>query len=82
MRLRFQEILHCLKASTEENIDGGERLMKLTKGVAKVEIGRANEILEKHLDNNNNICTVTNAVYAMGQTIEERKGLKRNKKKR
>ena len=82
MRLRFQEILHCLKASTEENIDGGERLMKLTKGVAKVEIGRANEILEKHLDNNNNICTVINAVYAMGQTIEERKGLKRNKKKR
>ena len=40
MRLRFEEILHTLKASTEENIEGRERLMKLKKGVAKAEIAR------------------------------------------
>ena len=54
--------------------------MNLKKGVAKAEIDRANEILEKHLGNTNNICTVIDAVYAMGQTIEERKGVKRNEK--
>ena len=54
--------------------------MELKKGVAKAEIERANKILEKHLDNTNNIFTVIDAVYTMGQTIEERKGLKRNKK--
>ena len=78
MRLRFEEILHTLKASTKENIEGRERLMKLKKAVAKAEIARANKILEKHLGNNSNICTVIDAVYAMGQTIEERKGLNRN----
>ena len=36
--------------------------------------------MEKHLGNTNNICTVIDAVYAMGQTIEERKGMKRNEK--
>ena len=82
MRLRFEEILHTLKASTKENIEGRERLMKLKKGVAKANIGRAKKILEMHLGNTNNICTVIDAVYAMGQTIEERKGLKRNKKRK
>ena len=56
--------------------------MKFKKGVAKAEISRANKILEKHLGNTNNVCTVIDAVYAMGQTIEERKGLKRNKKRK
>ena len=64
----------------KENIEGRERLMNLKKGVAKSKIDRANEILEKHLGNINNICTVIDAVYAMGQTIEERKGVKRNEK--
>ena len=82
MRLRFEEILHTLKASTKENIEGRERLMKLKKAVAKAEIARANKILEKHLGNNSNICTVIDAVYAMGQTIEERKGLKMNEKRK
>ena len=54
--------------------------MELKKGVAKAEIERANKILEKHLDDTNNIFTVIDAVYTMGQTIEERKGSKRNKK--
>ena len=82
MRLRFEEILHTLKASTKENIEGRERLIKLKKGVVKAEIARANKILEKHIGNTNNICTVMDAVYAMGQTIEERKGLKRNEKRK
>ena len=56
--------------------------MNLKKGVAKAEIDRANEMLEKHLGNTNNICTVIDAVYAMGQTTEERKGVKRNEKKK
>ena len=82
MRLRFEKILQTLKASTKENIEGRERLMKLKKGVAKAEIDRANKILEKHLGNTNNICTVIDAVYAMGQTIAERKGVKRNEKRK
>ena len=81
MRLRFEKILQTLKASTKENIEGRERLMKLKKGVAKAEIDRANKILEKHLGNTNNICTVISAVYAMGKTTEERKGVKRNEKR-
>ena len=66
----------------KENIEGRERLMNLKKGVAKSKIDRANEILEKHLGNINNICTVIDTVYAMGQTTEERKGVKRNEKRK
>ena len=51
--------------------------MKLKKGVSKVELDRANKTLEKHLDNTDDICKVVDAVYAMGRTIEKRKGLKR-----
>ena len=54
--------------------------MKLKKGVAKAEIDRANKMLGKHLGNTNNIYTVI--VYPMGQLIEERKGLKRTKKRK
>ena len=82
MRLRFEKILLTLKASTKGNTEGRERLMKLKKGVAKAEIDRANKILEKHLGDTNNICTVIDVVYAMGQTIEERKGVKSNKKRK
>ena len=64
--MRFEEILHPLKASTKENIDGREHLMKLKKGVANAEIGRSNKILEKHLGNTNNICTVIDAICALG----------------
>ena len=49
MRMRSEEILQAIKASTKENIKGEERLMKLEKGVAKADIDRANKILEKHL---------------------------------
>ena len=62
MRLRFEGILHILKASTKKNIEVRERLVKLKKGVAKAEIGRANKILEKHLGNTNNVCTVIDSI--------------------
>ena len=39
MRLRFEEILHTLKASTKENIEGRELMTKLKKGVTKAEVG-------------------------------------------
>ena len=38
-------------------------------------------MLEKHLGNTDNIFTVIDAVYAIGQTIKEKKGLKRNGKR-
>ena len=82
MGLRFEKILQTLKAPTKENIEGRERLMKLKKRVAKAETDKANKILEKHLGNTSNICTVTDAVYNMGQTIEERKGVKKNEKRK
>ena len=56
--------------------------MKLKRGVSKVELDRYNKILEKHLDNTDDICKVVDAVYAMGRTIEERKGLKRKDKRK
>ena len=56
--------------------------MKLKKGVLKAKNGRESKILEKHLGNTNNICTIKDTVYAMDQTIEERKGLKRNEKRK
>ena len=55
--------------------------MKLKKRIAKAEVGRANKILEKQLGNTKNTCAVIEAVYAMGQTIEEREGLIKKEKK-
>ena len=66
MRLRFEEILQPLIASTKENTEGKEHLVKLKKGVVKTEIDRANEKLEKHFSNTNNISTVIDTVYAIG----------------
>ena len=77
MKFRFEEILHTLKG--RKILKGGSS-DEAEKRVAKAEIGRANKILEKHLGNTNNICTVTDGAYTMGQTIKERKGLKRNEK--
>ena len=55
--------------------------MKLKKRIAKAEVGRANKILEKQLGNTKSTCAVIEAVYAMGQTIEEREGLIKKEKK-
>ena len=81
MRLRFEEILLTLEPITNEGIDQRERLMKIRKGVSKTELDKANKILKEYLDDTNDICKVVDAVYAMGRTIEERKGLKRKEKK-
>ena len=53
--------------------------MKLKKGVAKAEIGETLGINTN--TDTNNVCTGIDAVYALVQTIQERKGLKRNEKK-
>ena len=82
MRLRFVDILNTLTPSTKENIEQRERLLKIKRGISKAEIDRANKILDKHLDNIDNICKVVDAVYAMGRTTEERKGLKRKEKRK
>ena len=55
--------------------------MKLKKRIAKAEVGRANKILEKQLGNTKSTCAVIETVYAMGQTIEEREGLIKKKRK-
>lgn len=47
--------------------------MELQKEVAKAEIDRVNNILEKRIGKANNICTVVEAVYVMGTTEEEKK---------
>ena len=73
MGLRFEEILRMLKASTKENIEGRERVMKLKKGVAKAKIGSGNKILEKHLGNTNNIGTVIDAVYVWAKQLKKEK---------
>ena len=55
---------------------------KAKKRSSKADIDTANKILKKHLGNTNNICTVIDAVYVMGHTIKERKGVKRNVKRK
>ena len=80
MKLRFEDIFNSLKSTMKENMEERERLAKLKKGVPKAEIERANRILEKKLENTEDICKVVDAVYAMGRTIEERKGIKRGDK--
>ena len=81
IRLRFEDVLKALKPTTNERLEKREPLIKLKRGVGKEEIERANKILEKHLQNVNDICKVVDAVYAMGKTIAERKGVKRQKNK-
>ena len=73
MRLRFACIL---QQHLQRKILKREWLMKLIEGMAQAKIDRSSKILEKHLGSTNNICTIVDTVYAMGQTIEERKGLK------
>ena len=80
LRLKFEEILNTLKSTTKDNIEERERLLKLKKGVSKAEIERANKVLEKKLENTDDICKVVDAVYAMGRTIAERKGIKQRRK--
>ena len=82
MRLKFEEILQTLTAFTKENIEERERQIKLKKLVAETEVDRTSKILERYLDNTNNIFIVVDAGYAMGWKKKERKGLKLNEKRK
>ena len=79
MRRTFMETLKNLKFTTNSHIDERERLMKLKMKIKKVEFDNANKILENYLGETDDICKVIDAVYAMGRTIEERSGIKREK---
>ena len=79
MRRTFMETLQKLKVTTNRHIEERERLMKLKTKTTKVEFDNANKILENYLGETDDICKVIDAVYAMGRTIEERSGIKREK---
>ena len=82
MRLRFEDIYNSLKLTMKEDMEEGEQLAKLKKEASNPEIERANKILEKKLENTEDICKVVDAVYAMRRTIDERKGIKRRDKQK
>ena len=50
--------------------------MKIKRRLQKDDLGRANKMLEKYLEENSDICKVIDAVYAMARTIVERLGMK------
>ena len=77
MKLKFQEILAGLKPTTNNSIEERARLKKLKKGVQNSEIKMTNVILEEYLAQTNDICKITDAVYAMGRNIEEHMGIKK-----
>ena len=79
MRRKFMETLQKLKFTTNSHIEEREWLMKLKIKITKVEFDNANKILENYLGETDDICKVIDAVYAMGRTIEERSGIKREK---
>ena len=82
LRMRFEDVLATLTPTTKENIADRERLVKLKIAVPKNEIGLANKVLGRHLNNNDDICKAVDAVYAMARTIEERSGAKRTRKRK
>ena len=82
IRIRFMENLERFMQTTKENIEERERLMKLKERIKRMELENVNEVLEQHLNNTDDICKIVDAVYAMGRTIEERLGLKRQKKEK
>ena len=54
--------------------------MKIKRRIQKVDLERANKILQKCLEGNSDTCKVIDAVYAMARKIEERLGMKRRNK--
>ena len=77
MKLKLQEILAGLKPTTNNSIEERAHFEKLKKGAQNSEIKAANVTLEKYLAQTNDICKITDAVYAMGRTIEELMGIKK-----
>lgn len=57
-------------------------MMKIKRRIQKVDLDRANKILEKDLERNSDMCKVIDAVYAMARTIEGRIGMRREEKKK
>ena len=82
MKLKFQEILVGLKPTTNNGIAERACLEKLKKGVQNPEVKMANIILEESLAQTNDICKLTDAVYAMGKNIKERMGIKKKDNRR
>ena len=76
MKLKFQEILAGLKLTMNNSIEERARLEKLKKGVQNSEIKMTNVTLEAYLAQINDICKITDSVYAMGKNIEELMGIK------
>ena len=75
MRMTFEKHLAFLTATTHDAITDRDRLLKHRKGVPDSEIDKANQILERHLNNTRDICRIVDAVYAMGRAIEDRRGM-------
>lgn len=82
LRIRFVNNLQELVPTTKEKIEERKRLLKIKVKVKKEELERANNIIDKYLEGNNDICKVIDAVYAMARTIEQRLGMKQDEKKR
>ena len=81
MRIKFIENLNKVTPTTDKPIEHSERLAKLKVDIKTTDIKNANRILQQHLSDTNDICKVVDTVYAIGRTIEERLGVKQNRKK-
>ena len=78
MRLRFDEILHTLKASTKENIEGRQRLMKLKKALDKLRYHNIKmkriKIKDTRIRNNKMFQEDQGMFYRMPQGTNQQKG--------
>ena len=82
IEIKFMENLERFKQTTKENIEERKRLIKLKERIKRKELENVNKVLEKHLNNTDDICKIVDEVYSMGRTIEELLGLKRGEKKK
>ena len=77
MKLKFRKILTGLKPTINNSTEERARIEKLKRGVQNSEIKIANAIPEECLAQKNDICKITDALYALGRNIEERMGRKK-----
>ena len=82
MRKIFMRNVNKIAPTTMEQIEERGDLVKLKEKIKKEELERANKILKLHLEGNNDICKLIDAVYAMVKTIEERMGITGGRKKK
>lgn len=64
-----------------KNMERRKGHFNFKKSVRKTKIKNTNKILEQRLRENDDICEVVEAVYATRRAIEDKLGLKQNKKK-